>query len=114
MVFRITRHPVGVGQFGQGVLLLLLVYLWILNLADFLLTRHALWSGLAEESNWIMDYFFQQGTVPAMAFKVGIVTIGVLLLWRLRRFRESLIAAAMLTVLFALVVFYEAASLMTI
>ena len=101
------RRPERLGPFGQGLLLWLLVELWILNLADFLLTRHALWRGLAQEANWVMDFFFRQGTLPAVAFKIGTVTVGVLLLWRLRHYRTALVAAILLTGLFAVVVAYQ-------
>lgn len=95
------------GDFGRGLLLVLLIELWLLNLADLLLTRHVLWRGLAQESNFVMDYFFRQGTLQAAAFKVGIVTIGVLLLWRLRHYPAALAAAVLLTLSFAAVVAYQ-------
>lgn len=114
MAIRLTRHSVRLNPFWQGVLLLLLVSLWLLNLADFLLTRHALWRGIAEETNWLMSYFFQQGMVPAVAFKIGMVTVGVLVLWRLRKYPEALLAALLLTFFFTLVVVYQVAWLVTI
>jgi hypothetical protein len=84
------------------------VELWVLNIADLLLTRYPLWLGFATESNNVMDYFFRSGAVPAVAFKMGIVTVGTLLLWRLRRYRTALFAAALLTGVFAAVVAYQA------
>jgi hypothetical protein len=54
-----------------------------------------------------MDYFFRQGTVPSVAFKIGVVSVGVLLLWRLRRYRTALIAAVLLAGSFAAVVAYQ-------
>lgn len=66
------------------------------------------WLGFATESNNVMDYFFRSGAVPAVAFKMGIVTVGTLLLWRLRRYRTALFAAALLTGVFAAVVAYQA------
>lgn len=108
----LTRHSVRLNTFWQGVLLALLVGLWFLNLADFLLTRHALWRGIAEETNWLMDYFFRQGMVPAVAFKIGVVTVGILVLWRLRKYPEALVAAALLTCFFSVVVIYQVTSLM--
>lgn len=85
----------------------LLVELWLLNIADLLLTRRAIWLGFATESNAVMGHFLRQGTLPAVVFKVGIVTVGSLLLWRLRRRREALLAAVALTAFFAAVVAYE-------
>ena len=101
------RTPL-LGPFGQAVLLWTLVELWVLNVADLLLTRYSLWLGFAKESNGVMDYFFQSGTLPSTAFKVGIVTVGTLLLWRLRNYRAALFAAVLLTGIFAAVVVYQA------
>lgn len=103
-----ARRSPCLGRFGRAVLLWVLVELWILNTADLLLTRYSLWLGFAKESNGIMDYFFRSGTVPAVAFKIGIVTVGALLLWRLRHYRTALLAAALLTCVFAAVVAYQA------
>jgi Domain of unknown function (DUF5658) len=89
------------------LLLLLLIELWALNVADLALTRYSLWLGFATESNGVMDYFLRAGTVPALAFKVGIVTVGALLLWRLRVYRVATLAAASLTVVLAAVVAYQ-------
>lgn len=102
------RHSPALGSFGQLVLLWMLVELWVLNVADLLLTRYALWLGFAKESNGVMDYFFRSGTVPTIAFKIGVVTVGTLLLWRLRRYRTALIAAVLLAGVFAAVVVYQA------
>jgi hypothetical protein len=101
------RTPL-LGPFGVRVLFWLLVELWVLNLADLLLTRYSLWLGFAKESNGVMDYFFRAGTVPTVAFKIGIVTVGALVLWRLHRYRTALIATALLTAVFAAVVVYQA------
>lgn len=89
------------------LLLFLLAGLWLLNIADLLLTRYAIWLGFATESNWVMDYFLRSGDAAALAFKVGIVTVGALLLWRLRAHRAVLFAATLLTGLFAAVVAYQ-------
>jgi hypothetical protein len=105
-VVRRTRpHP---SESRDRLLLLLLVELWLLNVADLALTRYSMWLGFATESNDIMDFFLRAGTVPALAFKVGIVTIGALLLWRLRDYRAATVAAALLTAVLAAVVTYQA------
>jgi len=90
------------------LLVLLLVELWLLNVADLALTRYSLWLGFATESNGVMDYFLRAGTVPALGFKVGIVTVGALLLWRLRVYRVATVAAALLAGVLAAVVAYQA------
>jgi hypothetical protein len=102
---RISR--VYVGPFGQQVLAYLLVGLWLLNVADLLLTKHALGIGFATESNDVMRYFLHVGTFTASVFKVGIVTVGVLVLWRLRRYRAAIFAAVLLAGVFAAVVAYQ-------
>jgi hypothetical protein len=107
MTARPRRRAALLGPFGTRLLLVLLLEMWTLNLADLLLTRHALWLGFATESNGVMAYFFRSGTVPTVAFKIGVVTVGALLLWRLRRYRTSLLAAAVLTGAFAAVVTYQ-------
>ncbi len=88
-------------------LLLLLVQLWLLNVADLALTRHAMWLGFATESNDIMDFFLRAGTAQALAFKLGIVTVGAVLLWRLRAHRSATVAAVLLTAVLAAVVTYQ-------
>jgi hypothetical protein len=77
----------------EQLLFWLLLELWVLNAADLLLTHYALWLGFATESNGIMRYFLHEGTLTATVFKIGMVSIGVLLLWRLRR-RPTALAAA--------------------
>jgi hypothetical protein len=90
------------------LLLLLLIELWALNVADLALTRYSMWLGFATESNGIMDYFLRAGTAQALAFKVGVVTVGALLLWRLRVYRVATVAAALLAGVLAAVVAYQA------
>ena len=102
------RRTPALSAFGGRVLLWLLVELWVLNLVDLLLTRYSLAQGFATESNGVMDYFFRSGTVPTVAFKIGVVTVGTLLLWRLRHYRAALIAAVLLAGIFAAVVAYQA------
>jgi len=89
------------------ILLILLIELWLLNVADLALTRYAMWLGFATESNGVMDFFLRAGTAQALAFKIGIVTIGALLLWRLRDHRSAAFAAVLLTGVLAAVVSYQ-------
>ena len=97
-----------VGPSGEPVLFWTLCYLWVLNVADLALTSYGIWLGFASEGNGVMRYFLHQGTAPAAGFKIGIVTVGVLLLWRLRRYRTALVAAVTLTGVLAAVVTYQA------
>ena len=95
------------GEAGQRVLLLVLIELCLLNVADFALTRYAMWLGFATESNGVMDFFFKQSDVAAAAFKFGTVTGGAVALWLLRRYRAALLAGVLLTAVFAAVVVYQ-------
>ncbi len=65
----------GVGR--EQLLFWCLLELWVLNVADLLLTRYALWLGFATEENDVMRYFLHEGTLLAAVFKIGIVTVGV-------------------------------------
>ncbi len=103
-VRRTKRRP---SESRDRLLLLLLIELWLLNVADLALTRYAMWLGFATESNGIMDYFLRAGTLPALLFKVGIVSLGALLLWRLRVYVAATVAAALLAGVFAAVVAYQ-------
>lgn len=105
--FRIRRTKARPSESRDRLLLLLLVELSALNVADLALTRYALWLGFATESNNIMDYFLSAGTLPALLFKVGIVSLGALLLWRLRAYVVATVAAALVTGVFAAVVVYQ-------
>lgn len=96
------------GPFGTRVLFWLLVSLWLLNIADLTLTSYGIWLGFASESNGVMRYFLHQGTATAAAFKIGLITVGALLLWSLRRYRSALTAAVLLAGIFAAVVAYQA------
>ena len=98
-----------VGVPSSQLLLFLLLELWVLNLADLLLTRYTIWLGFASESNGVMDYFLHQGGLAAGAFKLGIVTVGCVLLWVLRRRAGVVLGAILLTGGFAAVVAYQVA-----
>ena len=100
--------PPPLGPAGQRLVIILLVELCALNVADFTLTRYAMWLGFATESNGIMDFFFKQSAVAAAAFKLSVVTGGAAGLWLLRRHRAALFAAFLLTGVFAAVVAYQA------
>ena len=86
----------------------LLLALWVFNIADLILTRRAISLGMAREANRVMAYFLEAGLVPALMFKVGIVTLGALLLWRLRRHAATLVVTTALASTYALVVLYQA------
>ena len=99
--------PARISVSQSALVALLLAAVWLLNLADLLLTRRVLWLGFASESNRVMGYFLRQGSMTATVFKIGIVTLGVLLLWRLRSRRSVVFAAVLLAAVFAAVVTYQ-------
>jgi len=105
---RVRRTRPQPSEARDRLLLLLLIALWAFNAADLALTRYAMWLGFATESNDVMDFFMRAGTVPALAFKLGVATVGALLLWRLRVYRIATIAAGLLAAVLAAVVTYQA------
>jgi hypothetical protein len=90
------------------VLFWLLLGLWAFNATDLLLTRRAIALGRAQEANGVMKVLMHAGSLPAYGFKIGFVTLGVVLLWRLRSHHAVLLAATLLAASFAVVVSYEA------
>jgi hypothetical protein len=90
------------------VLFWLLLGLWVFNATDLLITRRALALGRAQEANGVMKVLLHAGSLPAFTFKIGVVTLGVFVLWRLRSHHAVLLAASLLAVAFAVLVSYEA------
>jgi hypothetical protein len=105
--FRVRRTQPRPSEARDRLLLLLLIELLVLNVFDLALTRYAMWLGFATESNGVMGYFLRAGTLPALLFKVGIVSLGALLLWRLRVYVVATVAAALMAFVFAAVVAYQ-------
>lgn len=103
-----TSWLVSHGIRPRPVVVAALAALWMLNLGDLLLTRRALQSGIASEANSLMNFLLGLGWLPAIAFKVGVVTVGVLVLWRYRHHRFAVVSALSLTLFYGLVVLYQA------
>ena len=102
-----VRHGMG----RTRLLAWLLATLWIANLCDLLLTLRAIGMHRAIEANRLMDYVLRAGSLPAAIVKLGIVSVGVALLWRFRRRPPVLRATAIVTLAFVALVVYEALSL---
>jgi hypothetical protein len=109
-----VNDPDGIG--GQTVsapprahplTLWLLAVVWVCNVTDLLLTRAALSSSRAVEGNAVMAVLLRHGGWLASLGKLGIVTLGTILLWRLRDHGLARLAAAFLAVMLAAVVTYE-------
>jgi hypothetical protein len=96
------------GVSSARVVFWLLLALWVFNFADFLLTQKAIAAGRASEANGVMSYFLNEGLLPALIFKVGVVTAGVLIIWRVRRHNVAILAAGALATVYAAVVMYQA------
>lgn len=99
---------VRLGVSSSRVAFWLLLALWVFNFVDFLLTQKAIAAGRASEANRVMSYFLNEGLLPALIFKIGVVTAGVLIIWRLRRHNVAIFAAGALAVVYAAVVMYQA------
>ena len=96
---------------GEHLFWLLLV-LWVLNFADFLLTWEGTRLGVFEEANGVMAYLLGAGTGPAFAFKMLVMTVAVLAMWRLRHHPWIVRLAVVLVVAFGVLVAYEALALL--
>jgi hypothetical protein len=103
-----TNWFVSHGISPRPVLVAALAALWLLNLGDLLLTHRALQSGMAAEANAMMGFLLGLGWLPAILFKVGVVSAGVLVLWRYRHHRLALNSALALTLFYSCVVLYQA------
>jgi hypothetical protein len=63
--------------------------IWLTNAFDLLLTLLSAKDGLLVELNPIADHMLQQGTVPVVLYKIGLVLIGT---YPFLRFRHTRIA----------------------
>lgn len=82
----------------------------IFNLLDAMFTIAYTRSGLAVESNPVMDHVLSASPLLFMAAKLALVSCGVLLLWRLRAHRAArvgLVGAS--TAYFALIAYHLSA-----
>lgn len=57
----------------------------VFNFIDASLTLLAVHVGIAEEANPIMAAILSLGSVPFVVTKIGLVSLGVAMLWRMRR-----------------------------
>lgn len=83
----------------------------ILNLFDGAMTIAIVQTGLASEANPLMGELIGRGAVPFMFFKTALVSLSVLLLWRLRRLRSACLAMYAGGATYALVAVYHLRSL---
>jgi len=79
----------------------------VLNLIDGVITLAVVYAGAAEEANPLMALSLSWGSVAFMAVKLSLVSLGVLLLWRLRRNSYAAVAMASLTAVYSVVFIYH-------
>jgi hypothetical protein len=84
----------------------LLVMVNLLSIVDLLITLSVLRMG-AVELNPLMAWLIDLGTVPAAAFKIGVVLLATLGLWLLRRHRAALTTAVLLFAVYGSLVTFE-------
>jgi hypothetical protein len=79
----------------------------VFNFLDLILTVRAINDG-AQEANPVMRVLFWTEPVIAAVVKIGIVAAVVLMLQRLRRYRQALTVSLVLLVGFTALMFYHA------
>jgi hypothetical protein len=102
------------GVSRRDALFWLLLGLWILNFADLLLTWRSVVIGGARELNVFMARVLSWGIGPAFLVKIGIVTVGAVVIWRLRRHPRTLQATMMVAAAYAAVVVYQVLGLLVL
>jgi hypothetical protein len=83
----------------------------VLNLYDAMVTLAVVESGLAVEANPLMRAPLSWGAGAFMITKVGLVSAGVLLLWRLRELRFATFGLVSLAAVYVLLGVYHVKSL---
>ena len=102
-----TPWHLRLGLTRTQALLYLLVGLWALNVADLLFTWNAIAAGKATEANGLMQRLIDAGPGPAIAFKIGVMTVAVIAIWALRRHRAAFVVTAAATAAYAAIVVWE-------
>lgn len=83
----------------------------VLNLFDGIVTLALIHTGLATEANPLMDELLGHSAVHFMFFKTSLVSLSVLLLWRLRRRRVACVAMYAAAATYGLLALYHVKSL---
>ena len=79
----------------------------ILNLVDAIFTLVVVSAGLAVEANPLMDVLLEQGAVAFMLTKVSLVSLAILLFWRLRRRRLAVAGIVASVVVYSCIAAYH-------
>lgn len=83
----------------------------VLNVFDGIVTLALIHTGLATEANPLMDELLGHGPVQFMFFKSALVSLSVLLLWRLRQQRIACLALYAAAATYGLLAIYHVRSL---
>ncbi len=83
----------------------------VLNLLDGIITLALVKGGLAAEANPLMDELLGRGAVHFMFFKIALVSLSVLLLWRLQRLRVACFAMYGALATYGLIAIYHVQSI---
>lgn len=83
----------------------------VLNLFDGIVTLALIHTGLATEANPLMDELLGHSALHFMFFKTALVSLSVLLLWRLRRIRIACVAMYGAAAAYGLLALYHLKSL---
>ena len=87
------------------MLMIALLGLNVMNALDMMLTLQATGLG-ASEANPIIRALLGTGVPLAFALKVLIVALASLAIWRLKKYRASLVAGVIMAVAYAIVVYH--------
>lgn len=83
----------------------------LLNLFDGIVTLALIQTGLATEANPLMDELLGLGALHFMIAKITLVSLSVLLLWRLRRLRFAVVALYGAAAAYGLLALYHVKSI---
>jgi hypothetical protein len=89
-----------------GALVIVLVVANLLSLVDLVFTLRVLQLG-GREANPLMRYVFDAGPAEAVMLKIALIAAVSVIIWRLRRYRLSLLSALLAVTVYGSIVLYE-------
>jgi hypothetical protein len=92
---------------GASRIKFVLALIVIFNLLDAIFTLLAVASGWATEENPLMDLLLAYSPVQFMVIKLTLVSLGIMLLWRLRDRRVALVSGLGALGVYGLIVSYH-------
>lgn len=91
----------------ESVLRLVVLAVVLLNLLDAVFTLVWVESGVAREANLLLEGILSQSAVAFVAVKMGLVSLGVMLLWRQREHRLAVGGLALSLTLYSGLLLYH-------